>query len=709
LLRTSTFILGVLGAVASIAVLRPVAAQCGRPPVPRAGLAIEQRAVERVTYSDGVQTEGRLLVPTEPAPSCGWPLVVYVHSLGSQRDQDRAWQEQVAAQGFAVWAYDVRGQAAARGLSVAGTTLYGPTERYDLAEQIAHVRAAHAALVSPTRIAVIGDSQGGMHAWMAAAQSGKPLSVAGRGTLLFPEITCVVGADFVTEPTAHRVRGGTLFAAPFLDLCTIDPLTLPFQIDPGFASGVVQHFAAQDPAGLVAFLRGEPGRVVDDELATCAVPILFHHAWHDSICGVGPILDAVRRLPATTPFRLVASTVGHAVPRNDYELQLKRQLSMRWLSRFLWDERNGVDEEARFVLAWMPLDPQRHADPASLWEHAYVGEFPAPEAVPFRLYTDDRGGLSTSEPGGAGGTATRIEHLVAPGFDAQAWLADTALRGVAAVQQRIPMSERNFDTALTAALDLVGAPRVSLRIVPDAPRFAVCALLLAKPPGHAEFRMLSHWGVGVLDADPGIAQTVDFELSPIAVRLPAGTELRLNLRNHWVPEAPHLRGVVAVPLFDSYRLDIAHGDGIEASFVDLPVLNEPAVTLVASELTMDADAPGRTDFALDAGAARAGWSYLLVAGSSGQLPGIDLPGGRLPIRLDELTVAFAQSVGSAELIGFAGALDAAGRGLAVLDLTRIGPLPVSMVGRRLTFATWVHRSPVDFLGAPSNPVDLVIR
>lgn len=634
--------------------------------------------------------------------------MVYVHSLGSQRDQDIAWQRRMASEGYAVWAYDVRGQSLTRLLNPsAGTTMYGPTERFDLAEQIAHVRAAHPALVSQTRVAVNGDSQGGIHGWMAAVQSGRALSVPGRGSITFPEIACVVGSDFVTEPTRHRVRDGTLFSAPFLELCLADPATQPFLVDAGFANGVLQHFAAQDPAGLESFLRDEPGRAVEEVLPLCTVPILYHHAWHDSICGIGPILESVERLPATTPFRLVVSTIGHAVPRNEYELKLKRDLSMRWLDRFLWDEANGVDEEARFVLAWMPLDPQEHADPASLWEHAHVAAVPARDTTPFRLYATDAGGLDEQAP--TAGSPSRLEHVVPPGFDAQRWMSDPSVRSVSGLLTTVPMSQHVFETTLTRDADLIGAPRVHLSVTPDGPAFMVAALLSVRLPGSQEDRMISHWARGVRDGTPGVVQSLDFELSPIAVRIPQGAVLKLTLRNHWIPEVPHLRGVVAVPIFESFRVDIAHGAGGDVSFLELPLLTEAAVSLVASDVAIDASSPGVIDFGIDADASRAGWGYLVVAGGSGQVPGIRLTGGTLPVRMDELTIAFAQSVGSNELVGFGGAILPDGRGLAALDLRGISALPAAMIGQRLTFAVWTYRSISDLSGAPSNPVDVFIR
>ncbi len=237
---------------------------------------------------------------------------------------------------------------------------------------------------------------------MAAVQSGRSLTVPGRGTMQFPVIDAVAGAEFVTEPLRHRIRGGTLFSSYFIDIATLDPTTLPFAVDSTFSSTVASYFANQDPAGLETWMRNDPGRMVEDDLPQVTVPILFNQAWHDAICGPGPILDAIGQIPATTPVRVMLSTLGHSVPANDYELELERELTIRWFDRFLWGEQNGVDLEAPFVVANMPLDPVEFVDASHPWEHVFESTWPSAQTSSLRLYGHDDGTLEESEPAVAG-------------------------------------------------------------------------------------------------------------------------------------------------------------------------------------------------------------------------------------------------------------------------------------------------------------------
>ncbi|HIE72355.1 MAG TPA: alpha/beta fold hydrolase, partial [Planctomycetes bacterium] len=174
-----------------------VSAQCVRPTPPPGGLPVTHTLSVPVVYSDGYSSNASLLLPDGPAPSCGWPLVVYVHWLGGTRFEELPLQLLIAGQGYAVWSYDVRGQGetvlANAGHPNGGSTLWGPIERHDLAEQVDYVanELTWQGIIDPTRLGVIGSSQGGGHAWAAAALSGELLTTPGRTSMTFPIVRCV--------------------------------------------------------------------------------------------------------------------------------------------------------------------------------------------------------------------------------------------------------------------------------------------------------------------------------------------------------------------------------------------------------------------------------------------------------------------------------------------------------------------------------------
>src|SRR5688572_14483729 len=113
---------------------------------------------------DGVELETTLYLPDGTPPEAGWPGIVMLHGLGSDRRRMNALAEGFfAAHGYAVLTYDARGHFQSDGL----VTLAGPRE-------IADVRALTAMFaarpdVDDTHIGAFGFSYGGGQTWLAAA------------------------------------------------------------------------------------------------------------------------------------------------------------------------------------------------------------------------------------------------------------------------------------------------------------------------------------------------------------------------------------------------------------------------------------------------------------------------------------------------------------------------------------------------------------
>ncbi len=82
---------------------------------------------------------------------------------------------------------------------------------------LAFARARWNALLNPSRLAVTGASQGGIHSWFAAAYSGRQITISGWGSITFPRVDCVVPHNFVCDVNSHGLRGGTLFAIDMLN------------------------------------------------------------------------------------------------------------------------------------------------------------------------------------------------------------------------------------------------------------------------------------------------------------------------------------------------------------------------------------------------------------------------------------------------------------------------------------------------------------
>ncbi len=117
--------------------------------------------------------------------------------------------------------------------------------------------------------------------------------------------------------------------------------------------------------------------------------------------------------------------------------------------------------------------------------------------------------------------------------------------------------------------------------------------------------------------------------------------------------------------------------------------------------------PTRVELAVEGGRARAGRPYLLLASSSGNFPGTQLPGlPLLPLQWDALTDTSIALAGSALFPGSLGVLDAQGAARAALDLSIFPALPPALAGTRWTLAAWIFAGPGGPSGEPTNVVEL---
>ncbi|MBL9077530.1 MAG: alpha/beta fold hydrolase [Planctomycetes bacterium] len=700
--------------VLALAFATAVPAQaCLRPAPPYGGFAPQFELVVPVTLSDGYQTFGTLIRPLAPAPSCGWPLVVFVHPLGQHRGFDQALQLDVVAQGYAVWTYDVRGHGQAFAANVGhpheGSTLWGPNELLDLAEVLDAVlgEPLWAGTLDATRIAITGASQGGAHAWAAAARSGQTVTVAGRPPRALPALACIVAHDLAPDMTADWVRDGVLFSTFFTRLLAGDYASNGVPIDPGFLATGRAAFLAQDAAALVAGLTAE-GRPTLADLLPVTVPVLYTHGYHDFLGDPRPGLEALASLSG--PHRSLLGTGGHGTPPNAAERVFRDALTLRWFDRFLWNVPNEVELETPQILSELPLAAAERDDPASLWSRAHVVD-PLAAVPATRWFLHDDLSLATTEPGEpqSDGVITQAIDPSAVGFDPAGYLDLPAVRDLANVLQVCPLSERVYACTTTAESELTHAARVHLRLVPDRPEWMLAALLTVQPaaPGAAEV-MLASRAIASRTSVANQPEDREFTLPPIAVRIPAGATVRLRLRNLWLDEAPAVRQLMAAPRFHDFQVAVVHSLTAGGSWLDLP-LQPVRPRLVATTASLDLATLPPYDLTLRAGSVRAGLPYMLAVGLSGQVPATTFLGETVPIEPDWLVGFSAASMQVPWFFGFLGALDATGDATGTLDLSAAAPMQEWLAGWSLTTIGFVWDAPWAPSGAASNAVDVRFR
>ena len=694
-----------LTAVAAVSTALCLSAQCARPTPPPDGFPLQSTLSVPVTYSDGYQTFASLMVPSAPAPSCGWPLVVYVHRLGHNRFEELSLQTFLAEQGFAVWSYDVRGQGEAMlsniGHAQEGTTLWGPIERHDLAEQVAFVAAEPQwqGLVDPTRLAIVGTSQGGAHAWTAAASQGMTLTTPGRTPIAFPAVACIVPRDLVACSCDDWLRGGTLFSTWWVEaVAGGDPSVI---FDPAFVQQARTGFVNQDPGGLLAAWQAE-GREVGPLLAGSTVPTFYTHAYHDLINSPLSALERLGTMQAAT--RSMLSTLGHGVVRNQLENDANDHLTLRWLHRFLWDELNEVELEPAHLLALMPLDATERDDPASAWSRDHCAELTTPPGAE-RFWLHDDLALHGTAPA-APQTNIGIEQELDPsvtGFTPTAYFDDPAVRALPNVLAACPLDERVWSLTIPADVRLLRSPTLHLELTPDQPAWMLAALLTVQPVGGAEV-LLSSNALASRDSVAGVAESHDLRLPPVGVELPAGAIVRLRLRNLWLREYPMTPRLAVAPIFADFELDLDLGAGC---WLDLP-LQPSTPHLVVDRQSLDLDTAQPVVAQLRGGASHSGDPYFVAVGLSGMVPGTPYLGELFPLEDDWLLVASAGNPGGF-YTGFLGFLDIDGNATVGFDYSPAAPLPQFLNGRQITMAAFVWDYEWAPSGQPSNACELLLK
>lgn len=152
--------------------------------------------------------------------------------------------------------------------------------------------------------------------------------------------------------------------------------------------------------------------------------------------------------------------------------------------------------------------------------------------------------------------------------------------------------------------------------------------------------------------------------------------------------------IEAAPRAGKARLDVrVEGGGRSVLLSPRPRVRCTDDALWASAAAIPVETGGWIALVARGGAARRGRSYVVVAGVSGDRPGLRLPGGAVvPVRPDAVTGAFLEATTAGLLPGFAGRLDGTGRATATFV---VPPGWTFLAGRELTLA-FALLDPSDF-------------
>lgn len=466
-----------------------------------------------VLANDGVRLDTSVCLPHGPSPEGGWPCQILVHGHGEDGSKATTLERgrRAAGMGYAAVCFSVRGQGGSDGLSFH----LGAQELFDLQEVVAW--AARALPIG--RIAVCGASQGGWHAWMAAAHC--------------PQVTTVVPEHIFVDFAEFAVPEGALSTWFFTRTMRRRVLSAGLQ-------DLARTWAIDgDWDRLRTWLRPMSPRNFAHRIRC---PVLVVHGWHDVGMPANDLLEMFAALQV--PRRLVLGGGGHDGPDAEAAAELRTDLVDRWLAHWLRDEDTGVLDGPPLLFARRPG-----------WDHIAAEHLDGDATTTHYLR---HGGTLADTPPERPTPNSNINHVPRDPAYTLATALHTDLDGTA---EAWPREEAAFDgPPLAQALELRGIPRFELHTLPSRPFFQVHAELYdVAPDGAATLITRAHRGAR--DAVPGAHLQLELETRAIAYVVPAGHRLRVVVADQ--------RPEYVVPVYRPWRARLFHEPG-RVSRVILP-------------------------------------------------------------------------------------------------------------------------------------------
>ncbi len=630
----------------------PLLAQRGNPDPPVDGNVNEFLGVQ-LSLTDGYLTLMDVFTPTVPPNPGGWPLIVFIHGSGSKRQVVAKMAKNMARSGFATVAYDVRGQGDAMALndpSVYGRAGVGLRERLDLFEVIEGATAAFPGLIDINRVGLTGKGQGGVHSWFGAAHSGKTPPLNQWRTAPFPVIQAVVSFNESCDILAAALPGGNSLTERRIR-SVYDPTPLAHYL-PSFIALIDPLVRAEDYSAIYR-LTFDLELEVPILLQTSATQIMATLVYDDNQIPANSAMEHWDSLVPGSNKVLNLTTGGHQTPINFLEDEFLNRRRVKWFHYYLKQADNGVDTWAPFHFAILPSETSEYLSPSTLLDSREMDVFPPSGSSDLIWYLGPDQLLSQPP---AIQSSSRIEHLPSGIFTIDDYVDN--LPSPETLQNSVPlMGFTHISEPLSSDQLLMGEGTVSLEIFSADADLQIHAALFEEPSN----RYITGGQISLREV-PGGSRHIEIPLNFMAIKLAKGSRLRLEVENLAWHRPPTVSGITvlhAVPIFRDYRVDVFFG-GANPSSLTLPAVPIGGPTLVASEFDLARNKTNDFQLRIHSDSGRDGWSYQVLAGTSGTEPGHFLNGVHVPLNRDWLTDRVEQNPGSLPILGFDGILDRAG-------------------------------------------------
>lgn len=471
-----------------------------------------------VTMNDGVRLDASVCTPEGAPPEGGWPGVLLIHGHGDtgSKASTLGRARRYAGRGYLSACYSVRGQGGSEGLSFH----MGAREVFDLQAMIDW--ALRELPVHPKRLGVAGSSQGGWHAYMAAAHH--------------PDVATVVPENIFTDYAEFAVSDGCLAMWFFLRTMRRRVMTAGIQ-------ELMRQWAVAGDWDLIQEWVRPTSPLLFADRVRC--PVFILHGWHDVGMPPNQALEMFQRLKV--PKKLYLGGGGHEGLDSPEAQAVRQGLIDRWLDHHLKGEANGIMDEPPILYARRPG-----------WEHVAEDAFPPADAERRWFYLGAGGKLTDRAPEGPDTHANVNNVPLRPEYTLRSAIYDD----MAGVPESLAREVTPFEgEPLATPAEIVGAPTFRFFVLPNRPFFQVHAELFdVGPDGEATLISRGHYGTRT--AAPGRHATVEIEGRTNGYRVEAGHRLRLAVSNYDTR--------YAFPCFEPFLARLYH-DNAHPSAVGLPM------------------------------------------------------------------------------------------------------------------------------------------
>jgi len=479
-----------------------------------------------VTMNDGVRLDTSIFTPSAAQPEGGWPAILLIHGHGDTGSKASMFARAThyAQRGYLVVAYSVRGQGCSEGLAFH----LGAREVFDLQDVIDWLLAQLP--VHPQKLAVCGSSQGGWHAYMAAAHH--------------PQVATVVPENIVTDLAEFAVRNGCLTRWFFLRTMRRRMMSAGLQ-------DLARQWAIRGEwERLQEWVRPTSPRLFVKRMRC---PIFILHGWHDMGMPANEVLTLFDAL--NVPKKLYLGGGGHEGQDIEAAAAERTALIDRWLDHWLLGEANGIMDEPAITYVRRPSWESVQIDAIPSTVPSTVGSPTVASLLSLYLHAD--GSLQEQPPANPDTHANVNNVLLDPDYTLHSAIYDD-MAGVATALARETVTYTS--APLGEAHELLGAPQVTFYMLANHSSYQVHAELYdIAPSGEANLITRGHYGTR--RGEPGHHVTVTITCRTIGYYVAAGHHLRLVVSNYDTN--------YVFPYFDPFCIRLYHDNG-HPSVISLP-------------------------------------------------------------------------------------------------------------------------------------------